>query len=261
MQQRHIDRQIYFDESAKTSRDFYLAHIQKFKNVDSTLKILEIGCGEGGNLLPFAEIGCRVTGIDCSDIKITNAKSFFDGIKLDGKFTTINFFDMDLCDFDKYDIILIHDVIEHITDKVLFMEHLKLFIAKDGIVFFGFPAWQMPFGGHQQVCQSRVCSKLPFIHLLPECVYGRVLKLFGENKYCIDELIDIKRCKVSIESFENLVKCSDFRVIDRFLWFINPHYQQKFNLKPRKLYAFISKIRYVRNIFTTSCFYVVTPND
>ncbi len=257
MQQRHIDRRIYFNESAKTSRDFYIDYIRKVKNVDSTIKILEIGCGEGGNLLPFAEIGCCVTGIDCSEVKVENAKKFFMQDGLDGRFNTINFFDMNLSEYEKYDVILIHDVIEHITDKKMFFSHLKQFIAEKGVVFFGFPAWQMPFGGHQQGCRSRVCSKLPFIHILPKPIYKSVLTLFGEDRGCIDELLDIKSCKVSIELFEKLVADNGFNVIDRFFWFINPHYQQKFNLRPRKLYKFITKIRYVRNYFTTSCFYLV----
>ncbi len=261
MQQRHIDRRVYFEESAKTSRNFYIDYILKLKGVDSGVKILEIGCGEGGNLLPFAELGCSVTGIDCSKVKVENAKKFFlqDGVS--GRFNTINFFDMTLCDYGTYDVILIHDVIEHISDKEMFFYHLKQFLTKGGIVFFGFPAWQMPFGGHQQVCKSRVCSKLPFVHLLPKSIYKGVLQMFGEDRGCIDELLDIKSCKMSIEAFERVVDRGGFSVVDRYLWFINPHYQQKFNLKPRKLYNFISNIKYIRNFFTTSCFYVIRLND
>ena len=261
MQQRHIDRRVYFDESAETSRGFYIDYIRNFKGVDSTVKVLEIGCGEGGNLLPFAEVGCSVTGIDCSETKVENAKKFFlqDGVV--GRFATINFFDMNVCDYGIYDVILIHDVIEHIGDKEVFLEHLKQFIAEDGVVFFGFPAWQMPFGGHQQVCTSRVCSKLPFIHLLPKSLYKWVLESFGEHKDCVDELLDIKQCRLSIEAFDSLVYSSGFSVVDRYLWLINPHYQQKFNLKPRRLNRFISGIRYVRNFFTTSCFYMIRLRD
>ena len=30
------------------------------------MNILEIGCGDGGNLLPFTELGCNTTGVDLS---------------------------------------------------------------------------------------------------------------------------------------------------------------------------------------------------
>ena len=55
MQQRHKDRQQYFNESAATSRDYYLDYLRAHVTLREGLRVLEIGCGEGGNLLPFAE--------------------------------------------------------------------------------------------------------------------------------------------------------------------------------------------------------------
>ena len=256
MQQRHTNREVYFNELAKTSRDFYIDYINKFTTVDTNLKIAEIGCGEGGNLLPFAEIGCDVMGIDLSSSRITEAKEFFSRADANGRFECISFFDAAPALYDKYNVILIHDVIEHIEDKQRFIIHLKNFLAEDGIVFWGFPAWQMPFGGHQQICHNKLCSWIPFLHLLPTPCYRGVLRMFGEKQNCIDELLDIKVCNTSIELFERLIHKNDFKVLDRCLWFINPHYKQKFNLKPRKLYGTLAKVKYIRNFFSTSCFYI-----
>lgn len=46
-------------------------------NLDRQLEILEIGCGDGGNLLPFAKSGHLVTGVDISTNRIKDATSFF----------------------------------------------------------------------------------------------------------------------------------------------------------------------------------------
>jgi len=254
MQERHSDRLCYFTELANTSREFYIDYVRKYY---TGCKVFEVGCGEGGNLLPFAEIGCEVTGIDRSAQRIVEAKSFYGSLNTEGKFVSIDFFEMNNTDEDeKYDIVLVHDVIEHIGHKDEFLKHLKQFVAKDGIIFWRFPAWQMPFGGHQQICRHKFLSKLPFFHLLPVSIYRWLLYSFGEEQSCVDELLDIKECRISIEKFEKLLKNNKYIMINRCLWFINPHYKQKFNLKPRKLSPILSHIRYLRNLFATSCWYL-----
>lgn len=257
MQARHTDRQSYFKELATTSRSFFLPYVKKYHKVSPSSRVLEIGCGEGGNLLPFAEEGCYVKGIDYSSTRIQQAREFFRKSNLDGDFINVNVFSFDIGSLDeKYDIILIHDVVEHIFEKKLLMEHLKDFLRSDGIIFWGFPAWQMPFGGHQQICHNKICSKLPFIHLFPASIYKFLLKSFGEDEGCIKELISIKQTRITVEYFERLVKDSNYKIVDRCLWLVNPHYLQKFHLKPRKLPPPFSNIRYVRNFFSTSCFYI-----
>lgn len=258
MQARHLDRQTYFNESAHTTRNHYIGYVEKFIRLNSETRVLEIGCGEGGNLLPFAEKGCRVTGIDCVDCRIAQARKFFSATGYDSDFRAVNFFDMPTG--DRYDVILIHDVIEHIEDKTSFLRHLKLFLAREGIVFWGFPAWQMPFGGHQQICHGKIAPVLPFIHLLPNFLYSGLLTILGE-KVCIKELLETKRCGISIERFEKQVTENGFQIMDRQLWFINPHYEQKFRLQPRKLASCISKIKYFRNFCATSCFYITRLVD
>lgn len=77
MQQRHENRKTYFQELATTSELHFLPYIHRFTSVTPQSRILEIGCGEGGNLVPFARIGCRVTGIDLSENRIRQARQFF----------------------------------------------------------------------------------------------------------------------------------------------------------------------------------------
>lgn len=254
MQVRHLDRRAYFTEEVNTSKNYYISYLTRFVTITKGCKVLEIGCGEGGNLLPFVKLGCTVSGIDRSSTRINQAIDFFSETGYEGEFIAVDFFEWDKK--DKYDIILIHDVIEHIARKDMFVEHLKGFLNKDGIVFWGFPAWQMPFGGHQQICHSKICSLIPFIHLLPFSLYRILLKSFGENDGCINELMDIKNCRITIESFEELMNRYHYKVLDRCLWLINPHYKQKFHLTPRKLNSLLARTKYLRNYFSTSCFYI-----
>ena len=61
----------------------------------------------------------------------------------------------------------------------------------------------MPFGGHQQIAKGFV-SRVPFIHLLPENIYAKLLRISGESEQCVSELLSIKHTQVTIELFERL---------------------------------------------------------
>lgn len=257
MQKRHSDRLSYFEDSACTAREFYLPYTAQFHKIDAGIRILEVGCGEGGNLLPFAEQGCEVSGIDLSPTRVAQATAFFGQHGQNAQFVHADFLEQEVPSPNKrYDILLIHDVIEHIGRKADFIRHAHDFLAPDGIIFWGFPAWQMPFGGHQQICQSRLCSHLPFIHLLPEPIYDKLLQHCEEKQDLRKELLEIRRTRMTIEHFENLLNVCGGTVVDRTLWLINPHYKRKFNLRPRKLPQTVSRISYLRNFFATACFYI-----
>ena len=64
MQERQKDRTRYFRELAETSERYFMPYIGRFRPIEPGLRVLEIGCGDGGNLLPFARHGCRVLGVD-----------------------------------------------------------------------------------------------------------------------------------------------------------------------------------------------------
>lgn len=73
---RYIDRERYFQELYASSKKYLLPYINKYHCLSPACRILEVGCGEGGNLLPFAEKGCNVFGCDISSNKIQNAIAF-----------------------------------------------------------------------------------------------------------------------------------------------------------------------------------------
>ena len=258
MQKRHLDRKLYFCELADTSREFYLDYLSEYLLGKSNVRVLEIGCGEAGNLLPFAEIGCEVVGIDLDGGKIEQAKISFSEAGQKGLFICDNFVTMQEQNLGKFDIILVHDVIEHIPQqyKLEFMLNIKKFMDDKSIIFCAFPAWQMPFGGHHQICQG-FASKLPFIHVLPNVIYKAILKLSGESDGKIVNLLDIKSCKMPIEKFELLIEKSSYDIKRKTFWFINPHYRRKFGLKPRKENVILAKIPYFRNFYTTSAWYLL----
>ena len=138
---------------------------------------------------------------------------------------------------------------------------MKRYLSAGGVLFIAFPAWQMPFGGHQQIARGTVVSHLPFIHLLPRVLYKWILETGDEEEDTIKELLSIKETKCTIEMFRNLVKQTGYHIVDQQLFFINPHYEVKFGLSPRKLGRVLSSIPYLRNFFSTSCFYLLKKTE
>ena len=255
MQERHKDKQRYFNEQIYTTEKYVIPFIQQEKKLDASLKVFEIGCGEGGNLKPFVDLGCTCVGVDLSLSKIENGKKFYAGS------SNIELICRDIYDmpeyFGKFDVLIIRDVIEHIHDQDRFLGFIKQFLNEGAVIFVGFPPWQNPFGGHQQICNSRFLAALPYYHLLPTSLYKGILHLFGESKEKIASLLEIKETGISLDRLEKLARNNSYSIKRKILYFINPNYEVKFGLKPRKTYKLL-QIPVLRNFYTTCGYYLLT---
>lgn len=259
MQKRHKNRQQYFNEQATTTAKYVVPFLQQVTDIDQNTTVLEIGCGEGGNLKAFLDLGCKkVVGIDMAEVRIEQAKQFFAGHKFEQNIELIAADIYKIKNLPKFDVIITRDVLEHIHGQEKFMKFVRNFLKPEGKFFLGFPPWQNPFGGHQQICRSKILSKLPFFHILPKQIYRSILKIFGETPKMQEVLLEIKQTGITIERFERILKNTDYKIDKRIFYFINPNYQIKFDLKPRKQLELISAIPYFRNYFITTNYYIVS---
>lgn len=259
MQERHKDREKYFREQATCVERHVLPFLKSESRIEADTSVLEIGCGEGGNLKPFLDAGCeKITGIDFSDNKIRNAHTFFNFHPHVGKLTLLCANIFDITGHNEYDLIFTRDVLEHIHNQERFLEHIKSFLKPGGKVFFGFPPWQNPFGGHQQMCDSKILSKIPFFHLLPKSIYKLVLGIFGETKAKIEGLLEVKETGISIERFERILSRTGYRIDKKVHYLMNPNYEVKFGIKPRILPKPFSSIPWLRNFIITTSYYIVS---
>jgi SAM-dependent methyltransferase len=223
--------------------------------------VMDIGCGDGGVLVPFLEKGCFGTGIELDLLKSEFAKKHLADFIAKGHCEIVNqniYEEEALAAYQgKFDLIILKDVIEHIPGQDKFIPYLKKFLKPGGYVFFGFPPWFMPHGGHQQVCKSKFLSVLPWFHLLPAPLYRSVLRIGGESEPVINELLEIKDTGITIERFERLVTKSGYTIPLKKHFLINPIYQYKFGWKPRQQWGLISAIPYVRDFVTTCVYYLI----
>jgi len=258
---QHKDVRVRFDQQVDNSRDYVLPFIEQTKKLNEDTRVLEVGCAEGGVLKPFIEKGCYCVGVDLAEQRIEYANDFLKEETEAGKavFLTKNIYDDDFIAHYKnfFDIIILKDVIEHVPEQEKFIPHLKTFLREGGIIFFGFPPWYMPFGGHQQVAQNKFASMLPYYHILPKAIYKTILKAFKEHANTIQELMEIKDTQITIERFEKIVADSKLLIFNKQHYLINPIYKFKFGLKPRKQFPALSAIPYFRDFVTTCVYYTV----
>ena len=157
MQKRHTDPLRYLNEQILSTQKHIVPFIESSKPITAGMQVLEIGCGEGGNLKPFLDMGCVCTGVDFSTPKIEKGKAFYATHK---NVVNINLISQDIYEtkeFEaKFDLIIVRDVIEHIHDQNKFLGLMKTLLKPNGVAFFAFPPWQNPFGGHQQICENKI---------------------------------------------------------------------------------------------------------
>lgn len=257
---QHKDERVRYEQQVDNSKQYVLPFIEQTKPIGKGVNVMEIGTGEGGVLVPFMDKGAYCVGVDLNPLRIDIANKFYAKEIAEGKieFLYKNVYDDDFLERFKgyFDIIILKDAIEHIPEQEKFIPYLRNFLKEGGQIFFGFPPWYMPFGGHQQIADKKI-GMMPYYHILPKPIYRGMLKMIGENSGVIKELMEIYDTRISIERFERIVKNSGFKFLNKQHFLINPIYQYKFGWKPRKQARLVTAIPFFRNFITTCVYYTI----
>lgn len=250
----------YFEIQYLNSRESIIPYIENDILINELTRVMEIGSAEGGVLKAFVERGCYCLGVELSSDRTKTAMEFQKGSIDEGK---IKFISRDIHEFGAsetegpFHLIILKDVIEHIHDQDKFMKEVEKFLVPNGKIFFGFPAWRMPYGGHQQICKSKIGSKLPYYHILPKFIYKGMLKMFGESKNTIEALLEIKETRISTKRFEKLCEKNNYKILKKTKYFVAPIYEYKFGYKTKVLWSWVGAIPWVNDFFTFQSYYLV----
>lgn len=118
-----------------------LRYYFRYRNIRSCLtrksmRILEIGCGDAGFLVALEKIlgnRCELIGLDYSiagialpaDSKIQLFQGDARTVPMEGTF----------------DIILMYDILEHFSDPVVYLNHVRRYLKTDGVLIGHVPNW------------------------------------------------------------------------------------------------------------------------
>ena len=115
----------------KSHRMSYILDQINNRNIRN-LKILDVGCGGGIICEPLARLGAKVTGIDFAPNNITAAKIHSKKNKL-----KINYINKDIEKSkldEKFDIILMFEVLEHLDNWKKAIKNIKKNLNKNGLI-------------------------------------------------------------------------------------------------------------------------------
>jgi SAM-dependent methyltransferase len=235
----------YFEQVEHTQTyliPYFKKHIQNFEQ----LKVLEVGCAEGGFLDVLYELGMNVAGVELSPDRVEIAKQknpkmnvMVGDITADDVAEKIN---------DQFDLIVLRDVIEHIPDRIATFNNISKLLKPGGFLFVSFPPRFSGFAGHQQVGRTFL-RYLPYYHLLPNFLIKSLGKLFNEREFVIESAILNYKIGLSIRAFEKYYTNSGFKVVQKDLFLFRPLYKIRFNLNPRKF----PNIPILREAFAFGC--------
>ena len=229
---------------------YFEKHISGFKEKD----VLEIGCAEGGFLTALREIGMHGMGLELESSRVKLALE---------KDPELNIITGDITDREvislikqKFDLIVLRDVIEHIPNREMLFENLQKLLAPGGYVYISFPPRFSPFAGHQQNGRSFL-RKIPYLQVWPPWVIRLAGRLFNEFPYMVDFIIYNFKTGLTVSRFIKLVKQNGFVPYLTELFLIRPVYKIRFGLNPR----FFPNIGILREVFVTGCEALIIRKD
>ena len=117
----HLDRYAYFQTQIQNTKNSIIPFLKSNGFIlNPKLKVMEIGCAEGGVLRAFVDEGCLGTGVELDTLRFEQASVYLkkeiadDRIELYNK----NIFDVDFKEkfSGEFDLIILKDVIEHVHE-------------------------------------------------------------------------------------------------------------------------------------------------
>lgn len=96
-------------------------------------KVLDVGCGSGGNLKTLEDQGWQVSGIEISDVAAAHARSLVAGTIHTGTLESATF------DPQRFDVILMNHSLEHFPSPVSALRRVHRLLKHDGLLVVSVP--------------------------------------------------------------------------------------------------------------------------
>ena len=220
------------------------------------VRLADFGCHEGGMLEGFrASPVASGVGFEINE-DVVRASPFVrdDRFRIEvGDLTA-------LCsNGDTFDLILLHDVLEHVVDCDGVLAAARRRLADGGRIFVSFPPYWSAYGGHQHLA-STWARATPFVHYLPERTFLRLARP-ADNEYMTGEdslgdMLSVRRTKLSLRKAERAFAAAGLTQVDAELFLLRPEYSVRYGV-PTTRAGVLGRVPGVRELAVNGAFYLL----
>jgi SAM-dependent methyltransferase len=244
----------YFDYQRRVATEVVLPWIARRADLEG-VTVGDFGCHEGGMLEALRDSGVgAAVGYELNESVVARSR-----FKPDERFR-IEIADLTkLADPPRFDLILLHDVLEHVHEPAAVLAAVRRALKPGGHAFVSFPPYWSAFGGHQHLAAgwARVT---PYVHYLPRKVFFRVARP-ADNEYMtqsdsLEDLISVRRTRLSLQGAESAFGATGFVVVAREGFFLRPEYRVRYGLPEMGAGPLIA-VPGVREVLLNGVFYLV----
>jgi SAM-dependent methyltransferase len=205
----------YFAYQHVLTQEYLLPLLKEWGCWREGVRVLDVGCGDGGASVALAEAGARVAGfdLDAGRAEAAQERARSRGVELRLAAADITRAET-LEEFaGPFDLVLFRDVLEHIPEARVALEQARERLTTEGRIVIVFPPYYSPYGGHQQILHpprrlGLRWAKLPYAHWLPRELFSRLANGPGEIDAQWEEILTIRRARLSLAGMQRLARAA-----------------------------------------------------
>lgn len=246
----------YWSYQYRLAKEVLVPYLSKTGCFRPGMSVAEIGCAEGGVLSAFVEEGAvGGLGTDIAQVRLDKAADYTARAGLNIEFTNHDIVYSEPPEKwrQQFDLVLLRDVIEHLDYTDIALRNIRRIIKPGGCLYVTFPPYYSPFGGHQHTVANNG-GKLPFIHLLPDAIFHRLIASGRAND--IEEVKRLQKIKLTPKKFEFAAAKEGLHVVLKDFFMLRPVYKMKFGLPSFKI-SRLSFLPLVKNFLSLEASYVL----